>query len=202
MRRGRRDEGGGRRWKFQITNHKKQTNSNDWNSKFQKKRGLKGLVIEIWNLFEIWCLGFEICPAHSKLNVGRSMFDVHPLIWAPRDTTRLRPPTCIKKVRIKTPLDPLCANHHFIHPYYVIILTQKAWYSLTCPACSGILIDYEKRYIPKTTGLEIKSQAEAASVARCAANWKDVYIESVWSQWIWKNHVLQLRRGSRARPVF
>jgi len=42
--------------------------------------------------------------------------------------------------------------------------------------------DYEKRYIPKTAGLEIKSQAEAASVARCASNWQDVYIESVWTQ--------------------
>ncbi len=41
---------------------------------------------------------------------------------------------------------------------------------------------YEKRYIPKTAGLEIESQAEAASSTRCASNGKDVHIEGVWSQ--------------------
>ncbi len=49
-------------------------------------------------------------------------------------------------------------------------LHTKNLFLLTCPACSGILIDHEKRYIPKAAGLEIESQAETASVARCASN--------------------------------
>jgi len=77
--------------KFQITNHKKQTNHNDqkqlstksqmtnykqlrmtkkqgqkWKQPQAKHRLVWNLVLEIWNLFVIWCLKFVILEKHSK----------------------------------------------------------------------------------------------------------------------------------------
>jgi hypothetical protein len=72
--------------KFQITNPKKQTNNNDRNSKFQTKKTIDhsaqalamyvepiwNLMLEIWNLFEIWCLEFVILDtAPEHLNPER-----------------------------------------------------------------------------------------------------------------------------------
>ena len=54
--------------------------------------------------------------------------------------------------------------------------------SLDLPPWLWHCIGYEKRYISEIIGLEIVSQAETASVARRAANRKDFYIKSVWSQ--------------------
>ena len=47
-------------YKFQITNHKYQTNNNDQNSKFQTCFLFWSLNIGIWDLFVIWCLEFGI----------------------------------------------------------------------------------------------------------------------------------------------
>jgi hypothetical protein len=51
---------------------------------------------------------------------------------------------------------------------------------LACPTYSGIILDHEKRCIPKTAGLEIESQTKIAFVARCASNRKDVHIEPLY----------------------
>ena len=67
--------------KFQITNHKYQTNHNDQNSKFQTCLLFWSLYIGIWDLFVIWCLGFDIlrCFNTPILQYSSTLEELAPL---------------------------------------------------------------------------------------------------------------------------
>jgi hypothetical protein len=57
--------------KSQITNHKIQTNKNDRNSKSQttQHKTFWSLIIEIWDLFGIWCLEFGILKSNNRRQI-------------------------------------------------------------------------------------------------------------------------------------
>ena len=57
--------------KFQITNYKSQINSNCQNSNYRNRSLVWNLVLGIWGLFVIWCLGFGICTSAYALNLDK-----------------------------------------------------------------------------------------------------------------------------------